>query len=369
MAYRRKNTITRSATFVEDSRSFRDDPDDNSPSSLAAKAMRASSSSYAYRQDPITCEYTSMKSLNEPKHGFWGILAKKAKELLEDNGDSRKFEDYNRDDSQLLDSSPAPQESPAFQKGSEAINYIGGRIRNALEEGRTIVENRTADIFQETRKLQIGRKPSNSNLQFQNPTDQETQLKVSRNVANAMAAKAKLLMRELKTVKADMAFTKERCSQLEDENKILRESRQKGDHNADDDLIRLQLETLLAEKARLAHENSIYARENRFLREIVEYHQLNMQDVVSLAGDDDDDIEEEVEEMLSSPVLSSPRSPTANSYQPSYPSPRTSVAAGSPTSSNSPRHDVLEKRQGDGEEEEEEVSLSPISKNSPTSLA
>ncbi|XP_072954922.1 uncharacterized protein [Typha angustifolia] len=236
-------------------------------------------------------------------------------------------------------------------------------------EGRTIVENRTADIFQETRKLQIGRKPSNSNLQFQNPTDQETQLKVSRNVANAMAAKAKLLMRELKTVKADMAFTKERCSQLEDENKILRESRQKGDHNADDDLIRLQLETLLAEKARLAHENSIYARENRFLREIVEYHQLNMQDVVSLAGDDDDDIEEEVEEMLSSPVLSSPRSPTANSYQPSYPSPRTSVAAGSPTSSNSPRHDVLEKRQGDGEEEEEEVSLSPISKNSPTSLA
>lgn len=35
----------------------------------------------------------------------------------------------------------------------------------------------------------------------------------------------------------------------------------------------------------------MYARENRFLREIVEYHQLNMQDVVNL--DDDDDIEEE----------------------------------------------------------------------------
>ena len=44
--------------------------------------------------------------------------------------------------------------------------------------------------------------------------------------------------------------------------------------------IRLQLETLLAEKARLAHENSVYARENRFLREVVEYHQLTMQDVV-----------------------------------------------------------------------------------------
>ncbi|KAL9994800.1 hypothetical protein Hdeb2414_s0871g00956141 [Helianthus debilis subsp. tardiflorus] len=44
--------------------------------------------------------------------------------------------------------------------------------------------------------------------------------------------------------------------------------------------IRLQLESLLAEKARLAQENSVYARENRFLREIVEYHQLTMQDVV-----------------------------------------------------------------------------------------
>lgn len=52
--------------------------------------------------------------------------------------------------------------------------------------------------------------------------------------------------------------------------------------------IRLQLETLLAEKARLAHENSVHARENRFLREIVEYHQLTSQDVVYL----DEDIEE-----------------------------------------------------------------------------
>lgn len=38
----------------------------------------------------------------------------------------------------------------------------------------------------------------------------------------------------------------------------------------------------MAEKARLAHENSVYARENRFLREIVEYHQLTMQDVIYL---------------------------------------------------------------------------------------
>ena len=104
-----------------------------------------------------------------------------------------------------------------------------------------------------------------------------------------MAAKVKLLQRELKTLKADLAFSKERCAQLEEENRQLRD----GNHDADEDMIRQQLETLLAEKARLANENTLYARENRFLREIVEYHQLNMQDVVNL---DEDDIEEEDED-------------------------------------------------------------------------
>lgn len=53
----------------------------------------------------------------------------------------------------------------------------------------------------------------------------------------AMAAKAKLLLRELKTVKADLAFAKDRCAQLEDENKILRENRERGDSQDDDDLV------------------------------------------------------------------------------------------------------------------------------------
>lgn len=52
-----------------------------------------------------------------------------------------------------------------------------------------------------------------------------------------MAAKAKLLLRELKTVKADLAFAKERCAQLEEENKMLRESHDKGGGPEDDDLV------------------------------------------------------------------------------------------------------------------------------------
>ena len=52
-----------------------------------------------------------------------------------------------------------------------------------------------------------------------------------------MAAKAKLLLRELKTIKADLAFAKERCAQLEEENKMLRESLEKGSNPEDDDLV------------------------------------------------------------------------------------------------------------------------------------
>lgn len=79
--------------------------------------------------------------------------------------------------------------------------------------------------------------------------------------------------------------------------------------------IRLQLETLLAEKARLAHENSVYARENRFLREVVEYHQLTMQDVVYL-----DEVSEEVNEVYPTrkvpPLLNRPASAASGAAVP-----------------------------------------------------
>jgi hypothetical protein len=54
-------------------------------------------------------------------------------------------------------------------------------------------------------------------------------------VANAMAAKAKLVLRELKSVKADLAFAKQRCAQLEEENRLLRETKQKGSKTEEDD--------------------------------------------------------------------------------------------------------------------------------------
>ncbi|XP_011008507.1 PREDICTED: cyclin-dependent kinase 12 isoform X2 [Populus euphratica] len=312
-------------------------------------------------------EYTSMKAMKETKQqqGFWGTLARKAKSILDDdfNTDSnnapspQKPHRHQQLDSatdrtttrqhQVPDSATMPKyqnqypshetyrktESPAFQKGlnaiSSSLNYIG----NAVEEGLTKVENRTADIIQETRK-HIQKKPNGAagqnqatnrssiwqqpqmqtnRQQPQKETEQELQLKASRDVAMAMAAKAKLLLRELKTVKADLAFAKERCAQLEEENKILRENHERGENLEDDDLIRLQLETLLAEKARLAHENSVYARENRFLREVVEYHQLTMQDVVYL-----DEGTEEVTEVYPVKVVSNTPSIPSTSPPPLY---------------------------------------------------
>ncbi|KAL8504961.1 hypothetical protein ACS0TY_016237 [Phlomoides rotata] len=339
MAYRRKQVMGRSSTFKEDSYPPSEDGDRAAPyspsSSLAAQAIMASaahrdsshSSAYAHsgfkghhEKGGPTYDYTSMGSSNEAG-SFWGVLARKAKAILDDDNVPYEPEEhmqripatmYSLNDQ--VDTS-SKTDNPTLRKGLDAfassMNRIGDTIGNALEEGRSMVENKTADFIQETRKIQIIRKGSNDGMQS---TSQEDKLKASRDVAMATAAKAKLLLRELKTVKADLAFAKQRCSQLEEENKTLRDNREKGVNYpaADDDMIRDQLETLLAEKARLAHENSVYARENRFLREIVEYHQLTMQDVVYL-----DEGIEEVTEVYPIPAV-------ARRLSVSPPSPRSS---------------------------------------------
>ncbi|KAL6203587.1 hypothetical protein ACLB2K_027287 [Fragaria x ananassa] len=371
MAYRRRQQAsgfrfeqgeesrTRNSVLPPPSSSSSSEAEDDS---LAAKAIRASSahrdsslsSAYAARgvhsgshmspSIPASLpsptqphEYTSMKNLNESKNGFWSALARKAKAILDDDEDDNAAQTYDSPGRARVETPPSltrgknydpnpsvesrgKTENPTMQKGlgafTSSLNYISGTIGSALEEGRTIVEKGTADIIQETRK-HIRKKPQNQapKSEYQSLADLELQLKASRDVAMAMAAKAKLLLRELKTVKADLAFAKERCAQLEEESKILRENRDRGDSPEDDDLIRLQLETLLAEKARLAHENSVYARENRFLREVVEYHQLTMQDVIYL-----DEGTEEVTEVYPIKVIPSPSSPPSEvrGVSPSY---------------------------------------------------
>ncbi|KAM1467987.1 hypothetical protein ACFX13_033863 [Malus domestica] len=367
MAYRRKQGITRSSTFKEEI--IHRPPDDNSApnsssllqssssfsgsssSSLAAQAIRASALSV--ERNNRSKDFSAYDDASA-KSGFWGVLARKAKAILEEDGEfpqddiagglrskpsvaSGGAQFQQQPYYQSYDNSRRT-ENPTIRKGLDKIttslNQLGDTFEKAFEEGRTMVENKTADI-----QKQIKRRGDNPDSQNQasyygnqnssplQPKNHDTQLKASRDVAMATAAKAKLLLRELKTVKADLAFAKERCSQLEEENKCLRENRDKGNHRADDDLIRLQLETLLAEKARLANENSVYARENRFLREIVEYHQLTMQDVVYLEDD------EEVTQLnpLTSPTgVSRMLSISPPSSAPPSPPPEDSSSATSP---------------------------------------
>ncbi|XP_034221915.1 uncharacterized protein LOC117632522 isoform X3 [Prunus dulcis] len=323
MAYRRRQQVPSSSSSTsspsfrfeeeEDEKSRYPLPPPQSDDSLAAKAIRASSahrdsslsSAYAARgaqpavnasspsrfsNPPTTTttassspsqphEYTSIKNLNESKHGFWGVLARKAKAILDDDEDNAA-ENYDSPGRTRVDMPSTPTRGKQYRDPNQHVE----------SRGRT--DNPT---------LQKGLGAFTSSLSYISGT-----IGTALEVAMAMAAKAKLLLRELKTVKADFAFAKERCAQLEEENKILRENRERGDSPEDDDLIRLQLETLLAEKARLAHENSVYARENRFLREVVEYHQLTMQDVVYL-----DEGTEEVTEVYPIKVIPSYSSPAS----------------------------------------------------------
>ncbi|KAM3372638.1 hypothetical protein ACQJBY_019498 [Aegilops geniculata] len=108
---------------------------------------------------------------------------------------------------------------------------------------------------------------------------QSTNLKRARSLAVSMAGRAANLARELATIKSELRFMQERCGLLEEENRRLRDGYDDGGAAPEeDDLVRLQLEALLAEKSRLAQENANLARENQSLVQLVEYHQLTAQE-------------------------------------------------------------------------------------------
>ncbi|KAG7011234.1 hypothetical protein SDJN02_26137, partial [Cucurbita argyrosperma subsp. argyrosperma] len=104
-------------------------------------------------------------------------------------------------------------------------------------------------------------------------------------LAVAMATKTASLARELKSLKSNICFMQERCAILDEENRRLRNGVSTGVRPEEDDLVRLQMEALLAEKSRLANENTNLTRENQCLYQLAEYHQLTSQDL-SLSYDE-----------------------------------------------------------------------------------
>ncbi|KAG6512164.1 hypothetical protein ZIOFF_030259 [Zingiber officinale] len=144
---------------------------------------------------------------------------------------------------------------------------------------------------------------------------QTAALDKSKTLATSMVTKTSYLLGELKNMKLELWLMQERCNMLEEENIRLRESFDNGARLEDDDLqkvitlargalqdcpmrfgkevnhgglhpahwllltIRLQLETLLAEKSRLANDNANLLRENQCLHQLIEYHKLISQDL------------------------------------------------------------------------------------------
>ena len=118
---------------------------------------------------------------------------------------------------------------PARQPGDQ-LRLIVGAVRNGLASDQGLSRRKVPPLF-----LCVGGMCPASSWVKKNAASASAR---APQVANAMAAKVKLLQRELKTLKADLAFSKERCAQLEEENRQLRD----GNHDADEDMVRAQLD-------------------------------------------------------------------------------------------------------------------------------
>ncbi|AEE82231.1 hypothetical protein [Arabidopsis thaliana] len=192
-----------------------------------------------------------------------------------------------------------------FDSVSHTLSLLSSNLDNALQGVRELAKppsyseilhsNLKADQIQRQQKEEdeeeeeskgkkrkhesdVEQTEDSSNEEEKRPKERKI-MKKAKNIAISMAAKANSLARELKTIKSDLSFIQERCGLLEEENKRLRDGFVKGVRPEEDDLVRLQLEVLLAEKARLANENANLVRENQCLHQMVEYHQITSQDL------------------------------------------------------------------------------------------
>lgn len=237
---------------------------------------------------------------------FWSTLRCRIDSLLDKRGqpkisDSLQNERGKRlkEDSLLL--------IRGFDSVSNTLSLLSNNLDNALLGARELGNPPTlTDIFKskidqsenneeenseaekEKEESKQGVKRKIDEFYEENVTESQTEngekmhekhIKKAKNIAVSMASKAATLARELKSLKSDLCFMQERCGLLEEENRRLRDGFAKGVRPEEDDLVRLQLEALLGEKARLANENANLMRENQCLHQLVEYHQHTSQDL------------------------------------------------------------------------------------------
>ncbi|KAL5059570.1 hypothetical protein RYX36_031174 [Vicia faba] len=234
---------------------------------------------------------------------FWSTLRSRMDSLLDNPhpkiSDSHHLNERGnrnrlKEDSMLL--------IRGFDSVSHTLSILSNNLDNALQSTRElgkpptltdmfrskIVELEKKEDSEEKDESKKGVKRKIDEFYEENVTESQTEngqkmhdkhIKKAKNLAVSMASKASSLARELKCLKSDLCFMQERCGLLEEENRRLRDGFAKGARPEEDDLVRLQLEALLGEKARLANENANLMRENQCLHQLVEYHQHTSEDL------------------------------------------------------------------------------------------
>ncbi|KAI3975101.1 hypothetical protein MKX01_031081 [Papaver californicum] len=218
------------------------------------------------------------------KEDYWSTLRNRVDTLLENR------QSINQNLEPLVSSSKREEEDcllllRGFDSISSSLFQLKGNLHTALEGARDLSKPSLTEILQksdaeseEEGKKRLKRKhESEQSIENQRggielkDNLKNGKLKKAKNLAISMAANAATLAREVKLIRSDLSFMQEGCDMLEEENMRLRNG---SDKPEEDDLVRLQLEALLAEKSRLATENANLIRENQCLHQLVEYHQL-----------------------------------------------------------------------------------------------
>lgn len=156
---------------------------------------------------------------------------------------------------------------------SKEGKHEGGEEKDKSEERNKGLKRKLDECSEDSQQEDDTKKENGQVLK------QIGKFKKAKNLAISMASKAATLARELKSMRSDLRFMQERSALLEEENRRLRNGFDTGIPPEEDDLVRLQMEALLAEKSRLANENANLNRENQCLRQLVEYHQLASEDL------------------------------------------------------------------------------------------
>ncbi|XP_047170785.1 uncharacterized protein LOC124839086 [Vigna umbellata] len=238
---------------------------------------------------------------------FWSTLRSRVDALL----DARQPRTSSHSPKNVEEKNQLKEDSMLLMRGFDSVantlSMLSNNLDNALQGARELGNPPTlTDIFhskndkvenkedsgekQKKEESKQGMKRKLDHVDYCEESAVESQkengkkavdrnIKKAKNLAVSMATKAASLARELKSIKSDLSFMQERCGLLEEENRRLRDGFAKGVRPEEDDLVRLQLEALLAEKSRLANENANLVRENQCLHQLVEYHQLASQDL------------------------------------------------------------------------------------------